>query len=124
MRVAARPVSASSRAALTLPDGESAVVAVPAVGDTVAVVGENHKLLLFPIAELPEMTKGRGVMLQRYSDGGLSDVKVFTRKEGLSWKLGGRERTETAVRDWMGARAQAGRLAPKGFPRSNRFDER
>ncbi len=114
----------NGRAALTLPDGESAVVAVPAVGDTVAVVGENHKLLLFPIAELPEMTKGRGVMLQRYSDGGLSDVKVFTRKEGLSWKLGGRERTETAVRDWMGARAQAGRLAPKGFPRSNRFDER
>ena len=112
------------RAVLTLPDGESAVVAVPAVGDTIAVVGENHKLLLFPRAELPEMARGRGVMLQRYSDGGLSDAKVFNRKEGLSWKLGGRERVDTAIREWMGARAQAGRLAPKGFPRSNRFDER
>jgi topoisomerase-4 subunit A len=92
-----------------------------AAGDHVAVVGDNHKMLVFPIEELPEMTRGRGVKLQSYKDGGLCDIKAFTLKQGLSWKSGERERTETDLRPWIGKRAQAGRLAPKGFPRSNRF---
>jgi topoisomerase-4 subunit A len=88
----------------------------------VAVIGENRKLLVFPIAEVPEMTRGRGVILQKYKDGGLSDAKTFTRKEGLGWAAGaGRTRTETDLRSWLGKRAQAGRLPPNGFPRSNKF---
>lgn len=90
-------------------------------GDSIAVVGENHKLVIFPLEELPEMTRGRGVKLQSYKDGGLSDVKAFTMDEGLSWKSGDRTRTETDLLAWVGKRSQAGRLAPKGFPRSNRF---
>ena len=90
-------------------------------GNSVAVIGENHKLIVFPLAELPEMTRGRGVKLQSYKDGGLSDAKAFSLEEGLSWKSGKRTRTETELLAWVGKRAQAGRLAPKGFPRSNRF---
>lgn len=99
-----------------------AVVCTPAAGDMVAVVGENRKLLIFPLSEMNEMNRGRGVRLQRYRDGGLSDVKVFTLKEGLSWlDSSDRTWTVTELRDWQGQRAQAGRLPPKGFPRSNRF---
>jgi topoisomerase-4 subunit A len=90
-------------------------------GDSVAVVGENHKLIIFPLDELPEMTRGRGVKLQSYKDGGLSDAKTFVLDEGLTWKSGDRTRTETDLLAWVGKRAQAGRLAPKGFPRSNNF---
>lgn len=90
-------------------------------GDSVAVIGDNHKLVLFPLDELPEMTRGRGVKLQSYKDGGLSDIKAFTMAEGLSWKSGDRTRTETDLIAWVGKRSQAGRLAPKGFPRSNQF---
>ena len=91
-------------------------------GDHVAVVGDNRKLLVFPLAELPEMTRGRGVRLQRYKDGGLSDARTFALAEGLSWRqAGGRTRTETDLAPWLGKRASAGRLAPKGFPRDNRF---
>ncbi|MDX2027385.1 MAG: DNA topoisomerase IV subunit A [Alphaproteobacteria bacterium] len=93
----------------------------PVSGDHIAVIGTNRKLLLFPLADLPEMSRGRGVILQKYKDGGLSDVKAFTLKEGLSWKSGDRDRTETDLRAWVGARAQAGRLPPNGFARSNRF---
>jgi topoisomerase-4 subunit A len=94
---------------------------VVAEGDTVAVLGENRKLLLFPLAELPEMSRGRGVILQKYRDGGLADVKVFRLADGLSWRSGSGVRTETQLADWLGARAQAGRLPPTGFPRANRF---
>jgi len=90
-------------------------------GDHIAVIGTNRKLLIFPLKELPEMSRGRGVILQKYKDGELSDVKVFTMKEGLSWKSGERERTETDLRGWRGARAQAGKLPPNGFARNNRF---
>jgi topoisomerase-4 subunit A len=90
-------------------------------GDTVAVIGENHKLVLFPLEELPELTRGRGVKLQSYKDGGLSDIKAFTMTEGLTWKSGDRTRTETDLIAWVGKRSQAGRLAPKGVPRSNQF---
>jgi topoisomerase-4 subunit A len=98
-----------------------ALVCAPADGDTVAVVGDNHKLLLFALSELPEMSRGRGVLLQRYHDGGLADAKVITYAEGLSWRSGERTRTEMDLDDWKGARASAGRIAPRGFPKENRF---
>ena len=91
-------------------------------GDSVAVIGENRKLLVFPLEQVPEMVRGRGVQLQAYRDGGLSDVRVFARSEGLSWTLGGRTRTEADLRPWLGNRAGAGKAPPNGFPRSNRFD--
>ncbi|SDD39998.1 DNA topoisomerase IV subunit A [Belnapia rosea] len=106
---------------LVLEPGKEAAVCVPAEGDMVAVIGENRKLLLFPLDQVPEMARGRGVQLQSYKDGGLSDAKVFTRKEGLSWWLGDRVRTETDVTPWRGNRAGAGKLPPNGFPKSNRF---
>ena len=106
---------------LNLADGSEAAALAIVEGDTVAVIGENRKLLLFPLAELPEMTRGRGVILQRYKDGGLSDVKCFTYKEGLSWRQGDRQRSETDLKDWRGLRGQAGRLPPQGFTRSNKF---
>ena len=91
-------------------------------GDTVAVVGENRKLLVFDLNDMPEMARGRGVILQRYKDGGLSDITVFDKTVGLQWRMGDRTRTETDLRDWTGRRAQAGRLPPRGFPRNNKFD--
>ena len=94
---------------------------VPVDGDHVAVIGENRKLLVFPLSELPEMARGRGVKLQSYRDGGLSDITTFHLAAGLSWSLGARTRTETDLAAWIGKRAQAGRLPPKGFPRTNRF---
>jgi topoisomerase-4 subunit A len=106
---------------LNLAEGVEAQVCAPVEGDHVAVVGANRKMLVFPLAELPEMTRGRGVILQKYRDGGLSDVKTFNLAEGLTWRLGDKLRTETALQDWIGQRAQAGRLPPQGFPKSNKF---
>ena len=102
---------------LNLKPGEEAALCVPVEGDHVAVVGTNRRLLVFPLDQVPEMARGAGVILQRYKDGGLSDVRVFRLAEGLSWKSGERVRTETNLRDWLGERAQAGRLPPNGFPR-------
>jgi topoisomerase IV subunit A len=106
------------------PDAARAVAIV--TGELVASIGENRKMLIFPLDQVPEMARGRGVRLQRYKDGGLSDVKTFKAEEGLSW-------TDTAGRafsltleelaDWRGNRADAGRLAPKGFPRTNTFSQ-
>ena len=91
-------------------------------GDHVAAIGENRKLLIFPLKELPEMTRGKGVRLQRYGDGGLADIKTFTLKEGLTtYDKGGRARNFPDLKDWIGARAQAGRLPPKGFPADRKF---
>lgn len=106
---------------LNLKPGEEAALCTPVEGDHVAVVGSNRRLLVFPLAQVPEMARGAGVMLQRYKDGGLSDAKVFRLAEGLTWKSGERVRTETNLRDWLGERAQAGRLPPNGFPRSGKF---
>jgi topoisomerase IV subunit A len=92
--------------------------------DTVAVVGENRKMLVFPLAELPELSRGQGVTLQRFRDGGLADAVSLKLAEGLSWKQGGdsgRTRTETDLAPWRAARGAAGRMAPLGFPRNNRF---
>ncbi|MEJ2014619.1 MAG: DNA topoisomerase IV subunit A [Limibacillus sp.] len=112
---------------LNVSDGAEAQVCrpLPEGADSVAVVGDNHKLLIFPLEELPEMTRGKGVRLQRYKDGGLADAKCFRLAEGLSWTMGGagdRTRTETELTDWLGKRASAGRLPPRGFPKNNRFD--
>jgi topoisomerase-4 subunit A len=107
---------------LNLDAGEEAKVAAPIEGDHVAVVGENRKLLLFPLDELPEMARGRGVLLQRYRDGGLSDATTFTLAAGLKWQQGPeRTRTENDIGAWVGKRGAAGRLAPKGFARNNKF---
>ncbi len=89
--------------------------------DYVAVIGQNRKLLLFPLAELPEMNKGVGVILQKYKDGGLSDAKTFNLKQGLSWYSAGKVNTETKLKSWIGERAQAGCLPPNGFPRASKF---
>ena len=107
---------------VTPPDAARAIAVVE--GELVATIGENRKMLLFPLDQVPEMGRGRGVRLQRYKDGGLSDIKTFKADEGLSWTDGaGRvfSLTLKELTDWRGNRADAGRLAPKGFPRSNRF---
>lgn len=89
--------------------------------DHIAVVGDNRKLIIFPLADVPEMTRGKGITLQRYKDGGLSDAKTFVLKEGLMWMTGDRQRTEDDLRAWVGKRAQAGRIAPRGFSTTNTF---
>ncbi|MDG1472806.1 MAG: DNA topoisomerase IV subunit A [Ascidiaceihabitans sp.] len=100
-----------------------ALVCKPVQGDFVAVVGENRKVLLFPMEELPELGRGKGVRLQKYKDGGLSDATTFVRELGLSWlDPAGRTRTETALDEWTGKRAGNGRMAPRGFPRDNKFN--
>ncbi|ESZ88589.1 MAG: DNA topoisomerase IV subunit A [Blastomonas sp. CACIA14H2] len=98
---------------------------VPPSADHVAVVGENRKLVVFPISELPVMARGQGVQLQRYRDGSLSDATTFRLEEGLSWTMGGesgRTRTERDMGLWRVARGAAGRLPPNGFPRNNKFE--
>jgi topoisomerase-4 subunit A len=97
---------------------------IGAEDDYVAAVGENRKMVVFPLSELPEMGRGSGVQLQRYRDGGLSDASSFKLADGLSWPMGGesgRMRTEADLNPWRTARGAAGRIAPNGFPRSNRF---
>ncbi|MBO31580.1 MAG: DNA topoisomerase IV subunit A [Rhodospirillaceae bacterium] len=111
----------SGKQVLNVKGKDEATACCKVEGDFVAVIGDNRKLLLFPLDELPEMNRGRGVILQRYKDGGLADVKTFTFAEGLSWKTGDRTRTETDLLAWQGKRSQAGRLPPKGFAKANRF---
>ncbi|WP_299288647.1 DNA topoisomerase IV subunit A [uncultured Tateyamaria sp.] len=112
----------SGKQVLTVRGDTAVAVCTPADGDSVAVVGQNRKVLVFDLEELPEMVKGKGVRLQKYKDGGLSDATVFTLADGLSWlDPAGRTRTETDLAEWRGKRAGAGRMAPRGFPRDNRF---
>ncbi len=111
----------TGRQVLNVAGAVEAKACVGAAGDTVAVIGDNRKLACFPLSEVPEMARGRGVILQRYRQGGLSDLTVFAAADGLSWRLGDRTRTETDLTPWLGRRAAAGRLPPKGFPKSNRF---
>lgn len=111
---------------LNIAEPDEAKLCVPVNGDMVATIGENRKMLVFALDELNEMTRGKGVILQRFKDGGLSDARVFRKAEGLTW-LDGAGRTFTLamgdLKDWLGARAQAGQPAPKGFPRSNKFGQ-
>jgi topoisomerase-4 subunit A len=123
--VAAAELSAEKRTGkqvLNLKPGEEAALCVQADGDHVAVIGTNRKLVVFPLDQVPEMVRGAGVILQRYKDATMADAKVFRLAEGLTWKLGDKTRTETNLRDWLGERAQAGRLPPSGFPKSGRFN--
>ena len=101
-----------------------AALIVRADGDHVATIGENRRMLVFPLAQVPEMARGKGVRLQRFKDGRLSDARVFKLDEGLSWRdSAGRTFTvaKAELRDCLGDRAAAGRLPPKGFPRNNKF---
>lgn len=95
---------------------------VPEGADSVAVIGDNRKLLVFPLDQIPVMAKGQGVTLQKYKGGTMADLKLFTRAEGLSWNLGNKIRTEADISPWLGNRASVGRLPPVGFPRTNRFE--
>ncbi|MBI3442087.1 MAG: DNA topoisomerase IV subunit A, partial [Proteobacteria bacterium] len=107
---------------LLVKDNVEARVCTPVTGDHVAVIGQNRKLLIFKLGEIPEMTRGVGVILQRYKDGGLSDAKCFALKEGLTWYSAGKERVEKSLKSWIGERAQAGMLPPNGFPRASKFN--
>ena len=112
----------SGKQVMTLKGQEQVAVCWPVDGDQVAVVGHNHKLLIFPLADLPTLGRGKGVKLQSYREGGLADAKIFALEEGLTWKWGERRiRTETDLRAWQGKRGQAGRLAPQGFPKDHKF---
>jgi topoisomerase IV subunit A len=107
---------------VAMPD--EAKLVIPVAGDHVAVVGENRKLLVFPLSQLPEMTRGKGVRLQRYKDGGISDIKCFALSDGLTWEdSAGRvfARNKDELLEWLGDRATVGRAVPKGFPRSGKF---
>ncbi|WP_166418251.1 DNA topoisomerase IV subunit A [Cochlodiniinecator piscidefendens] len=113
----------SGKQVLNVRGDVQALVCKPISGDHVACVGENRKVLVFPVDELPEMGRGKGVRLQKYKDGGLSDAATFNLEAGLSWKdPAGRTRTETELSDWLGKRAGTGRMAPRGFPRDNKFN--
>ncbi|MDO5604266.1 MAG: DNA topoisomerase IV subunit A [Paracoccus sp. (in: a-proteobacteria)] len=102
----------------------TALLCRPVSGDHVACVGENRKMLVFALSELPEMARGKGVRLQKFKDGGLSDAICLTLAEGLRWQeSGGRTRTEPDLGEWLAKRASAGRMAPRGFPRNNKFNE-
>ncbi len=109
----------------TKPDVRLTIVReIPPEHDHVAAVGENRKLVIFSLAEMPVMAKGQGVALMRFREGGLSDATTLRLEDGLSWKMGGetgRTRTESDVRLWKVARGAAGRMPPNGFPRDNKF---
>jgi topoisomerase IV subunit A len=113
------------RAVLNVAAPATAALIVPASGDHVAVIGQNRKLIVFPISQLNQMARGKGTRLQRYKDGGVSDARVFALREGLTWRdSAGRTFTvaKAELKDWIGNRAEAGRLPPKGFPKNNRFE--
>ncbi|WP_207102488.1 DNA topoisomerase IV subunit A [Paracoccus shandongensis] len=127
--VGAGDILAQTKTGKQVLNGE-ALLCRPVSGDHVAVVGTNRKMLVFPLAELPEMARGKGVKLQKYGSGGglvagdsLSDAAFITLAEGLRWQeSGGRTRTEPDLTEWLGKRSSAGRMAPRGFPRDNRFN--
>mgnify|MGYP002515561144 FL=1 len=107
---------------LNLAQGDTAKFCLPFEGDTVAVVGDNRKLLIFDAREIPEMTRGQGVFMQKYPEGvSVSDIKLFNKADGLAYPCGGGTRIETNLVGWTGHRAQVGKMPPVGFPKSNRF---
>ncbi|MGY9049064.1 DNA topoisomerase IV subunit A [Puniceibacterium antarcticum] len=113
----------SGKQVLNVRDPARAALCKPVTGDAVAVVGENRKVLVFMLDELPEMGRGKGVRLQKYKDGGMSDATTFTLAQGLSWRdPAGRTRTEHALDEWLAKRGTSGRMAPRGFPRDNKFN--
>jgi topoisomerase-4 subunit A len=94
---------------------------VPPGADAIAIVGTNRRMLIFTLDEVPTMTRGRGVILQRYREGRLADVAAFTLADGLSWRSGSGVRTEVNLGLWTGKRGQIGQKVPRGFPASGRF---
>ncbi|MDF2964857.1 MAG: parC [Rickettsiaceae bacterium] len=106
---------------LNVQKGQKAAVCLPITGDHVAIIGENRKLLIFKLDEIPEMKRGQGVTLQKYTNAKLSDIKLFKAEEGLTWKLGDRVRVETQLLSWLGRRGSVGKMPPIGFPRNNKF---
>jgi topoisomerase-4 subunit A len=102
-------------------EGTSAALCREVKGDHIAIIGKNRKLLIFKVSEIPEMTRGKGVILQRYKGGGVSDIKFFNIEQGLSWKIGEKTRVEINLFPWLGKRGQGGKLPPIGFPRTNKF---
>ncbi|PGH53517.1 DNA topoisomerase IV subunit A [Azospirillum palustre] len=123
-RVEEAEVLAQTRAGkqvLNLEDGKSARICQPVSGDTLAIIGNNRKMLVFPLEQVPVMTRGKGVQLQKYKDASVADVKTFTLAEGLSWKNGERNFNVTDLTGWMGDRAGQGKMPPNGFPKNNRF---
>jgi len=112
------------KALLSVDAPATAAFMQPVIGDHVAIIGENRKLLAFPLVQMPEMARGKGVRLQKYKDGSLSDIKTFDLKQGLTWlDTSGRTWTVSSadLKDWIGNRGEAGRLPPKGFPKNNKF---
>lgn len=123
-RVEEAEVLAQTRAGkqvLNLEDGKSARICHPVTGDTLAIIGNNRKMLVFPLEQVPVMTRGKGVQLQKYKDASVADVKTFTLAEGLSWRNGERNFNVTDLTGWMGDRAGQGKMPPNGFPKNNRF---
>lgn len=112
----------NGRIILNLAQGDEAKFCLPFEGDTVAIVGSNRKLLIFDACEIPEMTRGQGVFMQKYPEGvSVSDIKLFNKADGLAYPCGGGTRIETNLVGWLGHRAQVGKMPPVGFPKSNRF---
>jgi topoisomerase-4 subunit A len=106
---------------LNLSEGSKAAMCRPVVGDSVAIIGENRKLLVFKVDEIPVMKRGQGVTLQKYKMGNVADVKIFNAAAGLSWEVGSKIKTESNITSWLGKRGTPGRLPPTGFPRTNKF---
>ncbi|SMF79064.1 DNA topoisomerase IV subunit A [Azospirillum oryzae] len=111
----------AGRQVLNLEDGKSARICHPVSGDTVAIIGNNRKMLVFPLEQVPVMTRGKGVQLQKYKDASVADVKTFTLADGLCWKNGERNFCVIDLTGWMGDRAGQGKMPPNGFPKNNRF---
>ena len=123
-QVAENDIVAQTRAGkqvMNLAPGAKLKICTPVVGDLVAVMGENRRLLVFPLDELPEMTRGRGVTLQKYRTGSLDDLASIAAAEGLTWQSGDRQRREIDLTRWLGRRAGAGHMPPHGFPKSKPF---
>ena len=111
----------NGRKIMNLGEGERAVFCKRICGDMVAIIGDNRKLLVFKLEEIPTMARGRGVTLQKYKDGGMADVQIFKEEEGFTYNRAGGCKTETELLNWLGHRGQVGKLAPFGFPKSNKF---
>ena len=108
---------------MNLKGSKKAISCSPINGDMLAIVGENRKLLIFDVNEIPVLSKGQGVILQRYKDGKCSDVKIISSNEGLFWKMGkDRTRHEKVITTWLGKRGGAGKMPPRGFPKPPKFN--
>ena len=111
----------NGRKIMNLSEEERSVLCREITGDMVGIIGENRKLLIFKIEEIPTMARGRGVTLQKYKDGQMSDMQIFKESEGFTYTRAGGTKTETDLMTWLGHRGQVGKLAPFGFPKSNKF---